>query len=102
MNAEQKEVIGRLRASIKFNSKTGIGIYLSVSDLRILLSAVEENEWIDVKEKRPEKGERVLCDTIYGIQIGWIGIKDDWHFSNGGTQLSLRHWQPLPTPRTKS
>lgn len=52
--------------------------------------------WIRTADQQPEKGERVLCSTIYGIQIGWMNIKGDWSFSNGGSQFTLEHWMPLP------
>lgn len=55
-----------------------------------------QQEWIRTANKKPENGERVLCNSIYGIQIGWISVLGDWQFSNGGSQLTLQHWMPLP------
>ena len=57
-----------------------------------------QDRWVKVSERLPEKGERVLCNSIYGVQIGWLTIKGDWQFTNGGSQISITHWQPLPTP----
>lgn len=53
-------------------------------------------EWIKTTEKLPNKGERVLCSTIYGIQIGWITTNGDWQFCNDGSQFTLEYWMPLP------
>ncbi len=52
--------------------------------------------WIRTADQMPKKGERVLCSTIYGIQIGWLNVNGDWKFTNDGSQLTLEHWMPLP------
>lgn len=52
--------------------------------------------WIRTADKQPEKGKVVLCNSIYGIQTGWMNIKGDWSFNNGGSQFTLEHWMPLP------
>lgn len=53
-------------------------------------------EWIKSSEKLPEKGERVLVSSIYGIQIGWLTVNNDWQFCNDGHQFTVEHWMPLP------
>lgn len=53
--------------------------------------------WVNVSDRLPEKGERVLCSSIYGVQIGWLTNRGDWQFTNGGSQISITHWQPLPS-----
>jgi len=53
-------------------------------------------EWIKSSEKLPEKGERVLVYSIYGIQIGWLTVNNDWQFCNDGHQFTVEHWMPLP------
>lgn len=57
----------------------------------------EKDSWIHASEKLPNKGERVLCSSIYGIQIGWMRLQGDWEFSNGGSQFTLEYWMPLPS-----
>ena len=66
--------------------------------LKAMHEYAAQDRWVKVSERLPEKGERVLCNTIYGVQIGWLTIKGDWQFTNGGSQISITHWQPLPTP----
>lgn len=53
-------------------------------------------QWIRTTDQKPEKGQRVLCSTIYGIQIGWLNVNGDWKFTNDGSQFTLEHWMPLP------
>jgi hypothetical protein len=68
-------------------------------------------EWISVKEKLPNKGQRVLCSGIsycedcYGSEgkaldiILWLGD----HFSCQRCGLGeISHWMPLPNPPEKS
>ena len=59
-------------------------------------------EWIDVKDKLPEIGERVLiyCNS-QGIQIchrGYLNKKIVWLFSRdlGLAELNITQWQLLP------
>lgn len=54
--------------------------------------------WIRTSEQMSKKGERVLCSTTYGIQIGWLNVNGDWKFTNDCSQFTLEHWMPLPEP----
>ena len=57
-------------------------------------------QWISVKERFPEIGQRVLVYDKNGVQGGWdIDIEkrvegDFW--SEGGIHSGITHWMPLP------
>lgn len=53
-------------------------------------------DWIKSSEKLPQKGDRVLVSSIYGIQIGWLTVNGNWQFCNDGNQFTIEHWMPLP------
>ena len=51
--------------------------------------------WIPVTQRLPEVGERVLCDTQFGVQIGFRRLDGLWSLSNGAV-VDVKLWQPLP------
>ena len=62
------------------------------------------SEWISVKERLPQEGQKVLCCfTEYGMQVAkyvfdwgdyyvWDCMADNFSLN------SVTHWQPLPEP----
>jgi hypothetical protein len=54
-------------------------------------------QWISVKDRLPEKGDRVLISYHDGVSIGSYHRNDDWHVI-GIILRSVTHWMPLPKP----
>jgi hypothetical protein len=54
-------------------------------------------QWISVKDRLPEIGERVLISYYDGVSIGSYHRNDDWH-GIGIILRSVTHWMPLPKP----
>lgn len=63
---------------------------------------IGEMEWIDVKDRLPEKGNRVL---VYGKETGimsvvaHLSVKGNWNDAACNELLAAKyitHWQPLP------
>lgn len=54
--------------------------------------------WINVKDRLPGIGERVLVDDAgYGIQIGWLTVTKKWQLAyQMPTFGEINHWMPLP------
>ena len=58
-------------------------------------------KWISVKDKMPEKGERVLAYAGGGVFEAFTNINDVWQ--RGGIDFAkwygeVTHWMPLPNP----
>lgn len=106
MNAEQKEVI---LISLIENSSAGRNtinkIRSALADYKSsLLSAVEENEWIDVKERLPEDNKEVIVFDSVNVRTGFVSGKI-FFFGNpkySTASIKVTRWQPLPTSPTKS
>ena len=68
-------------------------------------------EWIDAKEKLPEKDTKVLVflgiygDALEDTEIGYYdpdsGTPNGWR-SEEYIPLGVTHWMPLPTPPKES
>ncbi len=54
------------------------------------------NDWIDIKDKMPEKDGRYLAIEKHYSQ--WIGISS---MRNGKFDMEVTHWQQLPEPPRK-
>ena len=56
------------------------------------------SEWISVKDRLPEKQQRVIvrCETV-GTTVGWI-MFGKWATDLGPDCGSVTHWMPLPEP----
>lgn len=57
-----------------------------------------EEKWISVKNRLPEKQQRVIvrCKTV-GTTVGWI-MFDGWVTDLGDGGDTVTHWMPLPEP----
>lgn len=60
-------------------------------------------EWISVKDRLPEKGERVLCTDGHGVfeqyRIERNEIHGEWQRCGLPALLQrVTHWMPLPKP----
>ena len=55
-------------------------------------------EWISVKDRLPEKKQRVIvrCRTV-GTTVGWI-LWREWLTDLGKGCSDVTHWMPLPEP----
>lgn len=55
-------------------------------------------EWISVKDRLPEKKQRVIvrCRTV-GTTVGWI-LWREWLTDLGKGCSEVTHWMPLPEP----
>jgi len=59
----------------------------------------EKNKWIDVKDRLPEKGERVICYTeagelIFGMYLRESGSWASSYFSWTGSRVT--YWRIIP------
>ena len=59
------------------------------------------NEWISVKEKMPEKGERVLFRVEGFVGEGYLNINNRWIRSDLFDvevlfETPVTHWMPMP------
>lgn len=54
--------------------------------------------WIDVKDRLPEKGERVMiCVSESGsYHVSHLNIYNEWKIAIGIKIVGVTHWQPLP------
>lgn len=57
--------------------------------------------WIPVTQRLPEEGERVLCYTEWGTQIGFLNVLGLWSIQNGACVSNIKLWQPLPNALTE-
>lgn len=60
------------------------------------------NKWINIKEKIPEKGERIIFRTEGFVGEGYLDIKNRW-IRNGFDveklfESPVTHWMPMPEP----
>lgn len=75
------------------------GCWMTVCDR--CAKKLEAPEWISVKERLPEEGQRVLAWDGYKIydcaHCGdvWIETVDDWSIN---TNDPVTHWMVLPEP----
>lgn len=56
-------------------------------------------EWISVKDRLPEPGERVLVSDGGFVCESYLNIRDKW--VRAGVELSFmvpRYWKPMPEP----
>ena len=54
-------------------------------------------KWISVKEKMPEKGQRVITYDI-SFPDGGIIVEEYYGFEEWSTSYEVTHWMPLPDP----
>lgn len=60
-----------------------------------------KQEWISVKDKKPEVGVRVMvCGKRGGINIGRLDYPEDEYIcvEKGHCYRGYTHWMPLPEP----
>lgn len=59
-------------------------------------------EWVSVKERLPEPGERVLATDGGFVGEGYVSHYNKWCRSNGMKwdmfRTEVTHWMPLPAP----
>lgn len=55
-------------------------------------------EWISVKERLPEPGERVLYCYRGFVGEGYVTRSGDWERAGIWTFYCPSHWMPLPKP----
>lgn len=57
----------------------------------------ELTRWRDVKEELPEKGERVLVQSVHmGTQLAYLNIHSEWTLYAGLAVGEVAHWLPIP------
>lgn len=61
------------------------------------------NEWISVKERLPEAGERVLATDGYFVGEFFLNMRGQWlRYDISGcllvASLDILYWMPLPEP----
>lgn len=63
------------------------------------------SNWISVKDRLPEPGQRVIVFSAKGkfIGEGWMDAKRKWFRYDGFASVELlfgtvTHWQPFPEP----
>lgn len=63
------------------------------------------NEWISIKNKLPKKPGYYLCFRLNSKMPICIREFDEWisnsrkrFWINGGEDLKITHWMPLPNP----
>lgn len=59
-------------------------------------------EWISVKDRLPEPGNRVLAASAYFTGECWMAVNGTWYRYNGYDMDNLfepvTHWMMLPDP----
>ena len=55
-------------------------------------------EWISVKERLPEPGERVLYCYRGFVGEGYVTRSGEWERAGIWTRYYPSHWMPLPEP----
>ena len=63
--------------------------------------SLAKQEWISVKDKKPEVGVRVMvCGKRGGINIGRLDYPEDEYIcvEKGHCYRGYTHWMPLPEP----
>lgn len=60
------------------------------------------SDWISVKDRLPEKNDRVLCFSpqAAGAETGGISVQWGW-MCKSCKSSDITHWQPLPEPPKK-
>ena len=58
-------------------------------------------EWINVLDRLPEPGERVIATNGSFTGEAWIGERNKWTRPTGFTWMAIlsspvTHWQPMP------
>lgn len=61
------------------------------------------NEWISVKDRLPEDGQRILVHLDLDIEICYFSKEDGWKNMDGGDWYEIdskyvTHWMTLPKP----
>ena len=56
------------------------------------------SEWISVKERLPEPGERVLYCYRGFVGEGYLTRSGEWERAGIWTRYYPSHWMPLPEP----
>ena len=69
----------------------------------IIAHSITTHEWISVKDRLPELGERVICTDGYAVfeqyRVGLSCVYGMW--DRGGLKSPMQevtHWMPLPQP----
>lgn len=69
---------------------------------RAIPTLTPPNEWISVKNKKPELGERVLATDGAFVGEGYMDCYGVWCRPNGMRwnmlESEVTHWMPLPAP----
>ena len=59
-------------------------------------------EWISVKDKLPEKGERVIFTNGIFVGEGYLNVNGKWRrymdVPYNVDIFNVTHWMPMPTP----
>lgn len=54
-------------------------------------------EWISVKERLPEKGERILVTNGASVGEAYMNLQGKWmRFGSELVWMTPTHWMPLP------
>lgn len=54
--------------------------------------------WVNVKDRFPEIGKKVVITDGESLQIGWITTQDSWDYDEPPSLKFITHWMPLPPP----
>ena len=73
-----------------------------IEDIRSMPTLTPPNEWVSVKNKKPELGERVLATDGAFVGEGYMDCYGVWCRPNGMRwnmlESEVTHWMPLPAP----
>lgn len=93
-----EECIKMLKSKLDGNTDTS---YEWCECVRLAIKALEQQRWIPVSEKLPEKNIEVLVTTKWdGITIGEMLGNNDWLIYEGTTYADnddIKAWMPLPS-----
>ena len=71
-------------------------------DIQHVPTLTPPNEWVSVKNKKPELGERVLATDGAFVGEGYMDCYGVWCRPNGMRwnmlESEVTHWMPLPAP----
>ena len=84
-------------------------VFLSAKETNALVDLIDNqptltppNEWVSVKNKKPELGERVLATDGAFVGEGYMDCYGVWCRPNGMRwnmlESEVTHWMPLPAP----